>query len=241
MFSVITMASSTTKPTASTTASMESTLMEKPARYMTKKSSNQRNGITIHGTSVTRQSRKKRKNDDDNQHKASYTRLLHLVDRARINFGIVKTVVVMNVFGKVFLHLFPCGHIRRWLFQCGWHPVVELLRHLPWAHRSSSYNFLMSAGPSSASSNVAETDNTVTVPFRDKIVELFGRMHQTQRTDGELGSVSSDTAGRELYVSLSTAFFTSRGGFRQPDILMGVQPKPHGIALFSPDAYTTYI
>ena len=36
--------------------------------------------------------------------------------------------------------------------------------------------------------------------LQDKIVELFGCMHQTQRTDGELGSVSFDTSGRELYV-----------------------------------------
>ena len=61
MFSVMTMASSTTRPTASTMASMESTLMEKPHRYMMKKAPMSDTGITMQGMSVTRQSRRKRK------------------------------------------------------------------------------------------------------------------------------------------------------------------------------------
>ena len=55
------MASSTTNPTASTTASMVSTLMEKPKRYMMKNAPTSDTGITMHGTNVTRQSRKNRK------------------------------------------------------------------------------------------------------------------------------------------------------------------------------------
>ena len=61
MFSVITMASSTTNPTASTTASIVSTLMEKPNRYIMKNEPMSDTGITMQGTSVTRQSRRKRK------------------------------------------------------------------------------------------------------------------------------------------------------------------------------------
>ena len=61
MFSVITMASSTTKPTESTMASIESTLMEKPQRYMMKKAPTSDTGITMQGMSVTRQSRRNRK------------------------------------------------------------------------------------------------------------------------------------------------------------------------------------
>ena len=61
IFSVITMASSTTKPTESTIASMVSTLIEKPSRYMIKNAPMSDTGMTIQGTSVTRQSRKKRK------------------------------------------------------------------------------------------------------------------------------------------------------------------------------------
>ena len=61
MFSVITIASSTTSPTESTTASIDSTLIEKPARYMMKKVPISDTGITIQGISVTRQLRRKRK------------------------------------------------------------------------------------------------------------------------------------------------------------------------------------
>ena len=46
------MASSTTSPTDSTMASMESTLMENPARYITKKAPIRETGITIQGTNV---------------------------------------------------------------------------------------------------------------------------------------------------------------------------------------------
>ena len=41
--------------------------MENPARYMTKNAPISDTGITIHGTSVTRQSRKEKEDDDDNQ------------------------------------------------------------------------------------------------------------------------------------------------------------------------------
>ena len=61
MFSVITIASSTTSPTESTTASIDSTLIEKPARYMMKTVPISDTGITIQGISVTRQLRRKRK------------------------------------------------------------------------------------------------------------------------------------------------------------------------------------
>ena len=59
MFSVTTMASSTTSPTDKTTASMERTFMENPARYMTKNAPTRETGITTTGTSVTRQSLRK--------------------------------------------------------------------------------------------------------------------------------------------------------------------------------------
>ena len=61
MFSVITIASSTTRPTESTTASIERTLIEKPARYMRKNVPMSETGITMQGMSVTRQFRRKRK------------------------------------------------------------------------------------------------------------------------------------------------------------------------------------
>ena len=61
MFSVMTMASSTTRPTESTTASIESTLIEKPATYIRKKVPMSDTGMTMHGMSVTRQLRRKRK------------------------------------------------------------------------------------------------------------------------------------------------------------------------------------
>ena len=61
MFSVITMASSTTSPTESTTASIDSTLIENPAMYMMKKVPISDTGMTMQGISVTRQLRRKRK------------------------------------------------------------------------------------------------------------------------------------------------------------------------------------
>ena len=90
IFSVITMASSTTSPTDSTMASMESTLMENPARYMTKNAPIRETGITIQGTNVTRQSRRKRKIMIITSTKASYTvDFTSLID-ARINLVLSK-------------------------------------------------------------------------------------------------------------------------------------------------------
>ena len=73
MFSVITIASSTTSPTANTIASMDSTFMEKPQTYIIKNAPISDTGITIHGTKVTRQSRKKRNMMIITSTKASYT------------------------------------------------------------------------------------------------------------------------------------------------------------------------
>ena len=55
------MASSTTSPTESTTASIDSTLIENPATYIRKNVPMSETGITMHGMSVTRQLRRKRK------------------------------------------------------------------------------------------------------------------------------------------------------------------------------------
>ena len=93
MFSVITMASSTTRPTASTTASMVSTLMEKPATYITKKAPMSDTGMTMHGTSVTRQSRRKRKMMMMTRMKASYTVCSTSLMEARMNFVLSKPYV----------------------------------------------------------------------------------------------------------------------------------------------------
>ena len=57
----MTMASSTTRPTESTTASIERTLIENPAAYMMKNVPISETGITMQGMSVTRQLRRKRK------------------------------------------------------------------------------------------------------------------------------------------------------------------------------------
>ena len=73
-----------------TMASMESTLIENPARYITKNAPIRETGITIHGTSVTRQSRRKRKMMMITSTKASYTvDLTSLID-ARINLVLSK-------------------------------------------------------------------------------------------------------------------------------------------------------
>ncbi len=60
-FSVITMASSTTKPTDNTTANIERTLIEKSAKYMMKNVPISDTGIATIGIKVTRQSRKNKK------------------------------------------------------------------------------------------------------------------------------------------------------------------------------------
>ena len=85
MFSVITMASSTTRPTDSTTASMVNTLMENPATYITKNAPMSDTGITIHGMSVTRQSRRKRKMMMITSTNASYTVFFTSLIDARMN------------------------------------------------------------------------------------------------------------------------------------------------------------
>ena len=90
MFSVITMASSTTRPTERTTASIVSTLMEKPATYITKKAPMSDTGMTMHGTSVTRQSRRKRKMMMMTSTKASYTVLSTSLMEARMNLVLSK-------------------------------------------------------------------------------------------------------------------------------------------------------
>ena len=61
MFSSTTMASSTTSPMASTSASSVSTLIEKPASAITPNAPTSETGITSTGMTVVRQSRRKPK------------------------------------------------------------------------------------------------------------------------------------------------------------------------------------
>ena len=90
MFSVITMASSTTRPTESTTASMVSTFMENPATYITKNAPMSETGITIQGISVTRQSRRNRKMMMITSTNASYTVFFTSSIDARMNLVLSK-------------------------------------------------------------------------------------------------------------------------------------------------------
>src|SRR6476659_7907853 len=61
IFSVTTIPSSTTKPVASTIPSSVSTLMEKPARYITKNVATNEIGMSINGRMAVSQLRKKKK------------------------------------------------------------------------------------------------------------------------------------------------------------------------------------
>ena len=90
MFSVITMASSTTNPTDSTTANIERTLIEKPAKYIRKNVPINDTGITIQGISGTRKLRRNRKMIITTKIKASYTVFFTSLIEARINFVLSK-------------------------------------------------------------------------------------------------------------------------------------------------------
>ena len=63
---------------------MDNTLMENPATYITKNAPMSDTGITMHGTSVTRQSRKNRKMMMITKMKASYTVLSTSLMEARM-------------------------------------------------------------------------------------------------------------------------------------------------------------
>jgi len=71
IFSATTIASSTTRPTESTTANIVNTLTENPEIYITKKAPTNDTGITTTGTSVTRQSRRNKKIINTTKRKAS--------------------------------------------------------------------------------------------------------------------------------------------------------------------------
>ena len=71
IFSATTIASSTTRPTESTTANIVNTLTENPEIYITKKAPTNDTGITTTGTSVTRQSRWNKKIINTTKRKAS--------------------------------------------------------------------------------------------------------------------------------------------------------------------------
>ena len=71
-------------------ANIESTLMEKPQRYMMKKAPMSETGITMQGTRVTRQSRRNRKIMMITSTKASYTVVSTSLMEARMNFVLSK-------------------------------------------------------------------------------------------------------------------------------------------------------
>ena len=102
MFSVITIASSTTSPTASTTASIVSTLTENPATYITKKDPMSEMGITTQGMSVTRQSRRNRKMIRITRISASYNVSFTSLIDARINRVLSYMISTVTSSGRSF-------------------------------------------------------------------------------------------------------------------------------------------
>ena len=149
--------------------------------------------------------------DNDNKHKSLVYRLLHLVDGGADKLGIVETVVVVDVFGQVFLHLFHAV-----VYGIGYFYVVgaRLRNDYDTHHRHTVHlHITLDVGRTQfGTSYVAETDDTVAILFQDKVVELFCRMHQPQCADGEFGGISFDTAGGKFHIFLVYGILHIHGG-----------------------------
>ena len=88
---------------------------------------------------------------------------------------------------------------------------------------------------------VTESDNTVAVLFQNEVVELFCRMHQSERADGELNGISFDTTRWKFHIfAVYSVLYVDRG-----NAITGhfdrVEPQAHGVTFLSPDTYATYI
>lgn len=94
----------TTNPTASTTASMESTLIENTARYITKNIPISEIGITNVGMSVMRQSLRKTKITKITNKKAMTTVVCTSTNRT-YEACVIESEIQLHVFGQIFLHL----------------------------------------------------------------------------------------------------------------------------------------
>ena len=82
MFSSMTMASSTTSPTASTRASSVSVLIEKPNIHMKMKAPISDTGMVTIGTSVARSDAQEDEDHEHDQHDRFDDGVEHVVDRA---------------------------------------------------------------------------------------------------------------------------------------------------------------
>ena len=109
-----------------------------------------------------------------------------------------------------------------------WHTV-----HLHVALQVTCFEF--------CTADVAETDDTVVVFLDNQVVEFIGSMHQTERTDTQFHGITFDTTRRQFHVFFIHGILHVHRCDAIPCHLDRVQPETHGVLLFPPYFYTTYI
>ena len=142
----------------------------------------------------------------------------------------------MHVFRQVFLHFFHAV-----VHGIGNLDVVgaRLRNDYDTYHRHTVHlHVTLDVGRTQfGTADVAESDNTVVVFLEDKVVELFGGVHQSEGTDGQLGGVSFDTTRGEFHVFFVYSVLYVYRSDTVTGHLDGVQPKAHGVTFLTPDAY----
>ena len=146
----------------------------------------------------------------------------------------------MHVFRQVLFHLL--------------HTLVYRIRNLNMVssrlwnnndtyHRNTvHFHITLDVGRSQfGTSDITETDNTVILFFDNQIIEFICGMHQSQCTDSQLGGISFDTTGRKFHILIVYGVFNVDRSDSVAGHFNRVEPETHGVTLFSPDRYTTYI
>ena len=113
--------------------------------------------------------------------------------------GIVETILILHILGEILLHnlhtlIHRLGNVDMVCTGLRYH------YHTHHGHTIHLHIALDVAGAQFCTAYVAESYDASVALLDYQIVELLGRMHQSERTDGQLHRVTLDTTRGKLHI-----------------------------------------
>ena len=182
----------------------------------------------------------KQEDDDDNQEESLVNGTLHFGNGGTDKAGIVESIRVRHIIGKVFFHL-----LHTFVHGIGYLDMIGSgLRDDHHAHHRHTVHLHVTLYVGSTQfgiPDIAQSDDLSTYLLNYDIVELVGGMHLSHGAQGQFYGISFDASRRKFYVLVVHRILYVNWSHTIARHLYGVEPQAHRIAFFTPYRHAAHI
>ena len=178
--------------------------------------------------------------DDDNQEESLVNGTLHFGNGGTDKAGIVESIRVRHIVGKVFFHL-----LHTFVHGIGYLDMVGSgLRDDHHAHHRHTVHLHVTLYVGSTQfgiPDIAQADDLSAYFLNYDIVELVGGMHLSHGAQGQFYGISFDASRRKFHVLVVHRILHVNWSHTIARHLYGVEPQAHGIAFLAPYRHAAHI